>query len=144
MKRPTIRFFLLCLALPALPAAGHAATQTAACAAVQAAGLSLAERHAAAKASAEAALDQAPHCVDGAVRVMADPDHDGSPLQLLDRSGDADDKAAQTDSSRTGTMDALTELPELPITALAHYGHAAAMASTATFAGPFSGFPIQP
>jgi hypothetical protein len=131
MKRQTIRFFLLCLPLLALPGASRAASQMPACAVVQAAGLSLAERHAAAKASAEAALDPAPQCADGAVRVMTEPDSDGSPLQLQDRNGDADGKPVSV-------------LTELPITALAHYGHAAAMASPAAFAGPLSGFPALP
>lgn len=150
MKRPNIRFFLLCLALLALPGAGQAASQSPACAAVQAAGLSLAERHAAAKASAEAALVPAPHCADGAVRVMTDPDSDGSPLQLHDRNGNADGKPAQDESSRADGRCAarggctVGMLTELPIAALAHYGHAAAMASTAAFAGPFSGFPALP
>src|SRR5690349_5408818 len=84
MKRLPIRFFLLCLPLLALPHPSHAASQTRACIAVQAAGLSLAERHAAAKASAEAALDPARQCGDGVVRVMADPDSEGLPLQLQD------------------------------------------------------------
>ena len=150
MRRPNIRFFLLCLALLALPGAGQAASQSPACAAVQAAGLSLAERHAAAKASAEAALVPAPHCADGAVRVMTDPDSDGSPLQLHDRNGNADGKPAQGDSSRADGRCAARDgctvgmLTELPIAALAHYGHAAAKASTAAFAGPFSGFPALP
>ncbi|WER48202.1 hypothetical protein CupriaWKF_25725 [Cupriavidus sp. WKF15] len=144
MKRLTIRFFLLCLPLLAVSGAGQAASRSPACAMVQAAGLSLAERHVAAKASAEAALDPAPHCADGAVRVMADPDSDGSPLQLHDRNGDANDKPAQGDSSRAESRCAtrggctVGELTELPVAALAHYGHAA------TFAGPFSGFPAQP
>lgn len=151
MKRLTIRFFLLCLTLLVLPGAGHAASRTPACAVVQAAGLSLAERHAAAKASAEAALAPAPNCADGAVRVMADPSSDGSPLQLHDRHGNAEGKPARSDSSRRAddhcaASDGCTVgmLTELPITALAHYGHAAAMASTAAFAGPFSGFPALP
>ncbi|CAG2135331.1 hypothetical protein LMG31506_01527 [Cupriavidus yeoncheonensis] len=150
MKRPNIRFFLLCLALLALPGAGQAASQSPACAVVQAAGLSLAERHAAAKASAEAALVPAPHCADGAVRVMTNPDSDGSPLQLHDRNGNADGKPAQGDSSRADGRCAARDgctvgvLTELPIASLAHYGHAAAMASTAVFAGPLSGFPALP
>jgi hypothetical protein len=145
MKRLNLRFFLLCLPLVVLPGAGHATSETQACAVVQAAGLSLAERHAAAKASAEAALVPAPHCADGAVRVMTDPDSDGSPLQLHERNGNADkEKPAQSDSSRTHSRCAARDgctmgiLTELPITALAHYGHAAA------FAGPFSGFPALP
>ena len=143
MKRPNIRLFLLCLALLALPGAGQAASQSPACAAVQAAGLSLAERHAAAKASAEAALVPAPHCADGAVRVMTDPDSDGSPLLLHDRNAQSDSSRADGRCAARGgcTVGMLTELP---IAALAHYGHAAAMASTAAFAGPFSGFPALP
>ena len=151
MKRPNLRFFLLCLPLVVLPGASHAVSETPACAVVQAAGLSLAERHAAAKASAEAALVPAPHCADGAVRVMSDPDSDGTPLQLHDRNGNAEkEKPVQRDSSRVHSHCAaragctLGALTELPITALAHYGHAAAMASTAAFAGPFSGFPALP
>ncbi|CAG9170710.1 hypothetical protein LMG23992_01752 [Cupriavidus laharis] len=149
MKRLPIRFFLLCLPLLALPGAGQATSQIPACTVVQAAGLSLAERHAAAKASAEAALDPAQHCADGAVRVMADPDSDGRPLQLHDRSNDANSKPAQSSGradSRCAGRDGCTtdELPPLPVAALAHYAHAAAMVSTATFAGPFSGFPAAP
>ena len=134
MKRLPIRFFLLCLPLLALSGPAGAASHAPACGAVQAAGLSLAERHAAAKASAEAALDPAHQCAEGAVRVMAGPDSDGRPLKLHERREEADDEPVQSGG-----------LPELPVSALAHYAHAAAMVSPATtFAGPFSGFPFLP
>ncbi|TPQ28034.1 hypothetical protein [Cupriavidus pinatubonensis] len=134
MKRLPLRFFLLCLPLLALSAQARAASHAPACGAVQAAGLSLAERHAAAKASAEAALDPAQLCAEGAVRVMAGPDSDGRPLKLHERREEADDEPVQSGG-----------LPELPVSALAHYAHAAAMVSPATtFAGPFSGFPFLP
>ncbi|KAF7962010.1 hypothetical protein AWV80_26775 [Cupriavidus sp. UYMU48A] len=148
MKRLPIRFFLLCLPLLALPHPGHAASLTAACTVVQAAGLSLAERHAAAKASAEAALDPAQHCSDGAVRVMADPDSDGRPLQLHDSRDEAESAPAQGIrlDSRCAAHDRCTmgALPELPAAALAHYTHAAAMVSTSMFAGAFTSVPSLP
>ncbi len=152
MKRLPICFFLLSLPLLVLPCAGQAASQAPACTVVQAAGLSLAERHAAAKASAEAVLDSAQHCADGAVRVMGDPDSDGRPLQWHDRDDGADGKPAQNSSngghadSRCGAREGCTvsTLPELPVAALSHYAHAAAMVATAAFAGPFSGFPALP
>ena len=115
----------------------------------QAAGLSLAERHAAAKASAEAALNPAQQCADGAVRVMAAPDSDGLPLQLHDNRSEADSAPAQSSGradSRCAAHDgcAMGALPVLPAAALARYAHAAAMVSTATFAGAFTNFSALP
>ncbi|AQV98084.1 hypothetical protein BJN34_29900 [Cupriavidus necator] len=133
---------LLSLAMLALPAAGSAAAVTAVCSAVQAAGLSLPERHAAAKLEAEAALDGAGQgsCRGSAVQVMTSPGGGGEPLQLHDANAPqaTDDGATPqpTQSAVTGV------LRELPAEVFLHWAHAAPMAAPAAFTGILPLLPV--
>ncbi|AGW94248.1 hypothetical protein [Cupriavidus sp. DF5525] len=133
MKRLPNRL-LLCLALSSLPLCVAAATVTTVCSAVQAAGLSLPERHVAAKMEAEAALDGASQrCSGSAVQVMAEPADNGAPLRLQDANApqSPDDSTASPAQSSAATG----ELPELPAEVLVHWAHAAPLATPAVFTG---------
>lgn len=143
MKR-FLSCFLLCLAMFALPVQGAAAAVMMVCSTVQAAGLSMTERHAAIKASAESALGSASHkhCGDDAVQVMTDPDGKAQPLQLHDTHEGHDDKSQHDGHHAAGgacnacaaCAAAAGLLPELPLVALAHSAHAAPLATATPFA----------
>ncbi|MDK3024520.1 hypothetical protein QO239_18155 [Cupriavidus taiwanensis] len=127
---------LLSLALLALPAAGTAAAATPLCGAVQAAGLSLPDRHVAAKLAAEASLDGDAGC-GSAVRVMAEPAGDGAPLQL----GEPD--APQDSTADTALPPAASNvLRELPAEVFVHRAHVAPMATPAAFTGILPMLPV--
>ncbi|MEM5427807.1 hypothetical protein [Cupriavidus oxalaticus] len=125
---------LLSLALLALPVSGAAAAVTTVCSTVQAAGMSLPERHAAAKMEAEAALGggSAGSCLGGAVQVMAEPGGQGVPLQWQDAGSPqpSDDDTATLPAQPAA---AAGELPELPPEVMAHWAHMAPMATPAAF-----------
>ncbi|WP_454742638.1 hypothetical protein [Cupriavidus necator] len=132
---------LLSLAMLVLPVSGSAAAVTTVCSAVQATGLSLPERHVAAKMEAEAALDGANEgiCRRSAVMVMAEPTGNGEPLMLHD--ADAPQSSGDADLPQSGQPSAAAgELPELPAEVLLHWAHAAPMATPAVFTGvlPFA------
>ncbi|UDM53006.1 hypothetical protein [Cupriavidus sp. MP-37] len=134
---------LLSVALLALPAAGAAAADAPdarMCGAVQAAGLSLPDRHVAAKLAAEASLDGAANagCGGSAVRVMAGPAGDGAPLQL----GEPD---APEDTAPDTTLQpaaASNLLRELPPEVFMHRSHVAPMATPAAFTGILPMLPV--
>lgn len=133
MKRLPNRL-LLCLALSSLPLSVAAATVLTVCSGVQAAGLSLPERHVAAKMEVEAALDGASQrCSGSAVQVMAEPAGNGGPLRLQDANApqSSDDGAALPAQPSA----AAGELPELPAEVLVHWAHAAPLATPAVFTG---------
>ncbi|BDB27711.1 hypothetical protein Tamer19_28590 [Cupriavidus sp. TA19] len=123
---------LLSLALIALPLSGAAAAVTTVCSAVQAAGLSLPERHVAAKMEAEAALGGGGDgsCRGAAVQVMVEPGGHGAPLQLQDAGSPqpSEDDAATLPAPPAAAMG---ELPELPPEVMAHWAHVAPMATPA-------------
>ncbi|MBF6987949.1 MULTISPECIES: hypothetical protein [Cupriavidus] len=123
---------LLSLALLA-PVSGALAAVTTVCSAVQAAGLSLPERHAAAKMEAEAALGGGSEgsCRGAAVQVMVEPGGQGVPLQLQDGSPQPSDDDTATLPGQPAA--AAGELPELPPEVMAHWAHAAPMATPAVF-----------
>ncbi|WP_018314977.1 hypothetical protein [Cupriavidus sp. UYPR2.512] len=123
---------LLSLAMLALPVSGAAAA--AVCSAVQAAGLSLPERHAAAKMEAEAALDGTGPgtCRASAVQVMAEPSGSGHALQLHD--ADAPQATGQGATPlETQPSAGSGVLRELPAEVLVHWAHAAPMATPGAF-----------
>ncbi|RWA54961.1 hypothetical protein AU476_08470 [Cupriavidus sp. UYMSc13B] len=125
---------LLSLAMLALPVCGAAAAATTVCSAVQAAGLSLPERHAAAKMEAEAALDGtgAGTCRASAVQVMAEPSGNGYPLQL--HNADAPQATGQGATPlETQPSAGSGVLRELPAEVLVHWAHAAPMATPGAF-----------
>ncbi|SPA17796.1 conserved exported hypothetical protein [Cupriavidus taiwanensis] len=129
---------LLSLALLA-PAAGIAADARM-CGAVQAAGLSLPDRHVAAKLAAEASLDGATDagCGGSAVRVMAEPAGAGAPLQLGEPDGPQDTAAGNAPhSAAAGDV-----LRELPPEVFVHRSHAAPMATPAAFTGILPMLPV--
>ncbi|RDK10421.1 hypothetical protein [Cupriavidus lacunae] len=130
---------LLSLAMLALPAAGSAAAVTAACSVVQAAGLSLPERHVAAKLEAEAALDGAGQgsCRGSAVQVMTAPGGSGEPLQLHDANA-----PQATDEGATPQETQPAVLRELPAEVFVHWAHAAPMATPAAFTGILPLLPV--
>ncbi|SPA51583.1 conserved exported protein of unknown function (plasmid) [Cupriavidus taiwanensis] len=130
---------LLSLALLALPAAAIAAGDTRMCGAVQAAGLSLPDRHVAAKLAAEASLDGAadPGC-GGAVRVMAEPAGAGEPLQLGAPEATPDPDAGT--APQPGA--AANVLRELPAEVFVHRAHVAPMATPAAFTGIVPMLPV--
>ncbi|WP_042879077.1 hypothetical protein [Cupriavidus necator] len=133
MKRLPNRL-LLCLALSSLPLSVAAATALTVCSALQAAGLSLPERHVAAKMEAQAVLDGASQrCSGGAVQLMAEPTGNGEPLRLqdADASQSTDDSAALP----AQPFAAAGDLPELPAEVLVHWAHAAPLATPAVFTG---------
>ncbi|NUO89087.1 MAG: hypothetical protein HOQ37_23660 [Cupriavidus sp.] len=131
---------LLSLALLALPAAAVAAAETRICGAVQAAGLSLPDRHVAAKLAAEASLDGAADagCGGSAVRVMAEPAGAGAPLQLGEPD-DQQDTAAGTGPQPAAAADVLRELPP---EVFVHRSHVAPMATPAAFTGILPMLPV--
>ncbi|WP_427306283.1 hypothetical protein [Cupriavidus sp. H39] len=133
---------LLSLVLLALPAAGAAVAGTATCGAVQAAGLSLPDRHVVAKLAAEASLDGAADagCGGSAVRVMAEPAGGGAPLQ----SGEPD--AAQDTAPDTALQPAAASnvLRELPAEVFVHRARVAPMATPAAFNGILPMLPVLP
>ncbi|WP_432260762.1 hypothetical protein [Cupriavidus sp. TMH.W2] len=133
---------LLSLAMLALPASGAAAAVTTVCSAVQAAGLSLPERHVAAKLEAEAALDGAGQgtCRASAVQVMAEPGGSGEPLHLHDANApQATGAVATPQEAQPAVTGALQELPE---EVFAHWAHAAPMATPAAFTGILPLLPV--
>ncbi|MFJ4290754.1 hypothetical protein ACIP1U_13355 [Cupriavidus sp. NPDC089707] len=124
---------LLSLALIALPVSGSAGAVATVCSAVQAAGLSLPERHAAAKMEAEAALGGGEgSCRSAAVQVMAEPGGQGVPLQLQD-AGSPQPSDDDTATLPVQPAAAAGELPELPPEVMAHWAHVAPMATPAVF-----------
>ncbi|WP_373377040.1 hypothetical protein [Cupriavidus nantongensis] len=125
---------LLSLALLA-PAAGIAADARM-CGAVQAAGLSLPDRHVAAKLAAEASLDGATDagCGGSAVRVMAEPTGAGAPLQL------GEPEAPQDTAPQPAA--AADVLRELPPEVFVHRSHVAPMATPAAFTGILPMLPV--
>ncbi|ULX51826.1 hypothetical protein A9P79_07845 [Cupriavidus taiwanensis] len=131
---------LLSLALLALPAAGAAAADTRMCGAVQAAGLSLPDRHVAAKLAAEASLGGAADagCGGSAVRVMAEPAGTGAPLQLGEPEA-AQDTAAGAAAQPAAATDVLRELPP---EVFVHRSHVAPMATPAAFTGILPMLPV--
>ncbi|SPS00341.1 hypothetical protein [Cupriavidus taiwanensis] len=133
---------LLSLALLALPAAGAAAADSRMCGAVQAAGLSLPDRHVAAKLAAEASLDGAADtgCGGSAVRVMAEPAGAGAPLQL----GEPDAPQAPAAGSAPQSAAAAEVLRELPPEVFVHRSHVAPMATPAAFTGILPMLPMLP
>ncbi len=127
---------LLSLAMLALPVSGAAAAVATVCSAVQAAGLSLPERHAAAKMEAEAALDGTGPgtCRGSAVQVMAEPTGSGHPLQLHEADApQATDHGATPLETQPSAASGV--LRELPAEVLVHWAHAAPMATPAVFTG---------
>lgn len=131
---------LLSLALLALPAAGAAAADARMCGAVQAAGLSLPDRHVAAKLAAEASLDGTADagCGGSAVHVMAEPAGGGAPLQL----GEPDtpqDTAPDTAPQPAAAADVLRELPP---EVFVHRSLVAPMATPAAFTGILPMLPV--
>lgn len=127
---------LLSLAMLVLPVSGAAAAGATVCSAVQAAGLSLPERHAAAKMEAEAALDGSGPgaCGGSAVQVMAEPSGSGEPLQLHDANApQATGQGAMPLEARPAA--ASGTLQELPAEVFVHWAHAAPMATPAAFSG---------
>ncbi|MBB3007702.1 hypothetical protein [Cupriavidus alkaliphilus] len=128
---------LLSLALLALPAAGGAAADSRMCGAVQAAGLSLPDRHVAAKLAAEASLDGAADagCGGSAVRVMAEAAGAGAPLQL----GEPDVPQDTAAGSAPQSADVLRELPP---EVFVHRSHVAPMATPAAFTGILPMLPV--
>ncbi|AMR81124.1 hypothetical protein [Cupriavidus nantongensis] len=131
---------LLSLALLALPAAAVAAADTRICGTVQAAGLSLPDRHVAAKLAAEASLDGATDagCGGSAVRVMAEPAGAGAPLQLGETEA-PQDTAAGTAPQPAAAADVLGELPP---EVFVHRSHVAPMATPAAFTGILPMLPV--
>ncbi|WP_265921214.1 hypothetical protein [Cupriavidus nantongensis] len=131
---------LLSLALLALPAAAVAAADTRICGTVQAAGLSLPDRHVAAKLAAEASLDGATDagCGGSAVRVMAEPAGAGAPLQLGEPDGPHDTAAGSAPQSAA----AADVLRELPPEVFVHRSHVAPMATPAAFTGILPMLPV--
>ena len=131
---------LLSLALLALPAAAVAAAETRICGAVQAAGLSLPDRHVAAKLAAEASLDGAADagCGGSAVRVMAEPAGAGAPLQL----GEPDDQQDTAAGTAPQPAVAADVLRELPPEVFVHRSHVAPMATPAAFTGILPMLPV--
>ncbi len=133
---------LLSFAMLALPASGTAAAVGTVCSAVQAAGLSLPERHVAAKLEAEAALVGAVlgTCRGSAVQVMAGHGGSGEPLQLHDadapQATDAVAAPQETQPTVTGA------LQELPAEVFMHWAHAAPMATPAAFTGILPLLPV--
>lgn len=130
---------LLSLAMLVLPVSGAAAAVTTVCSAVQTTGLSLSERHVAAKMEAEAALDGANEGSCRRSALMAEPAGNGEPLMLHD--ADAPQSSGDADLPQSGQPSAAAgELPELPAEVLLHWAHAAPMATPAVFTGvlPFA------
>jgi hypothetical protein len=129
-------FLLLSLAMLALPVAGAAAEGATVCAAVQAAGLSLPDRHVVAKLEAEAALDGPARggCRGSTVQVMAEPDGSGEPLRLHDADAAPASKlgAAPLPAQRDAAFGVLWELP---VEVFVHRSHAAPLATPAGFTG---------
>lgn len=139
--------FLLCLAMFALPIQGAAAAVMMVCSAAEAAGLSMAERHAAVKAEAEAEIGTAQsHC-----HLQSVSDADDQPVWHDAADKDADAGATLplgTHASHTshaghaaGTCSACAAcaagamlLPEIPAVALIHQRHAAPLGAPAAFA----------
>ncbi len=135
---------LLSVAMLALPASGGAAALTTVCSAAQAAGLSLPERHLAAKLEAEAALDGTSHgsCRGSAVQVMAVPGCSGEPLQLHDANAPhATDEGATPPQTQPGAASGV--LRELPAEVFVHWAHAAPMATPAAFTGILLMRPVE-
>lgn len=124
---------LLSLVLIALPVSGAAAAVANVCSAVQAAGLSLPERHAVAKMEAEAALGGGSEgsCRGAAVQVMVEPGGQGVPLQLHDGGSaqPSDDDTATLPGQPAASAGELPEMPEV----MAHWAHVAPMATPAVF-----------
>ncbi|MDQ0140648.1 hypothetical protein [Cupriavidus necator] len=139
--KPLSSSLLLSVAMLALPASG-AAAGTPLCGAVQAAGLSLPDRHVAAKLAAEAALDRAAGgCEDSAVRVMAETAGSGAPLQLHDP--DAPLAPAQGPAPVPAPPAAAPEvLRELPAEVFVHRAQVAPMATPAAFTGILPLLPV--
>lgn len=133
---------LLPLALLALPAAAVAAADARMCGAVQAAGLSLPDRHVAAKLAAEASLDGAAGagCGGSAVRVMAEPAGGGEPLQL----GEPDSPEDTAAGTALQPAAAANVLRELPAEVFVHRSHVAPMATPAAFTGILPMLPVLP
>lgn len=130
---------LLSLALLALPAAGATAADARVSGVVQAAGLSLPDRHVAAKLAAEASLDGGAGAgCGGAVRVMAEPAGSGAPLQL----GEPDAPEEIAPDTALQPAAAAEMLRELPAEVFVHRAHVAPMATPAAFNGILPMLPV--
>lgn len=137
MKRLS-RCLLLSLAMLALPAAGTAAAGIPVCGAVQAAGLSMPDRHVAIKLEAEAALGDSP-CGGSAVQVMAEPAGSGEPLQLHEPGAP---QAPGPDAAPLPPAAASGLLRELPAEVFVHRAQVAPMATPAAFTGILPMLPV--
>lgn len=139
--------FLLCLAMFALPIQGAAAAVMMVCSTVEAAGLSMPERHAAIKAEAEAELGAShKHChAQGQERSVSDTEDQPVWQDGVSKSSKVPDSAADMTHHHghhaAGACSACVAcaasamlLPEMPAVALIHQRHVAPLAAPAVFA----------